>query len=406
MLVDDTTQRSVKKEIGSAPAGPDNNARKGGSLRGIALLVLVLAAVVGYFIVTGLNSRAEADTKLLRGTEENAMPTVAVITPGAADDLQKVVLPGNMQAFTETPIWARSGGYLRRWYVDIGGRVKKGQLLAEIEAPEVDQQLQAAREQLITDQENLKLAEITAERYKGLLKQDSIAKQDVDTAVQNQAARRATVRSAQANVARLEQMVGYQKVYAPFDGVITARNTDIGALIDAGTNTPGKELFREASVNTLRVYVSVPEIYSRAAKPGVTATLSLNEFPGRKFEGRVVRNANAIDMASRTLLVEVDVPNPTGELLPGSYTSVHLKLPSKTQAVTVPASALIFRSAGLQVAKVKNGRIELSPVILGHDNGDTVEVVHGIDRGDKVVVNPSDSIAQGQQVRTNEQTAE
>lgn len=379
---------------------------KKGSLKGIALLTLVLIALIGYFVVTGIRSRAQADTKLAEATSQNALTTVSVVVPSASSDAEEVILPGNIQAFTETPIWARAGGYLRKWYVDIGGRVKRGQLLAEIEAPEVDQQLQASREQLITDQENLKLAEITAERYQGLLKQDSIAKQDVDTAVQNAAARTATVRSAQANVARLEQLVSYEKVYAPFDGVITARNIDTGALIDAGTNTPGKELFREASVTTLRVYVSVPEIYSRAAQPGVMAHLSLNEFPGRKFNGRVARNANAIDTASRTLLVEVDVPNATGELLPGSYASVHIKLPSKVRTVTLPASALIFRSAGLQVARVRDGRVNLSAVAIGHDYGDTVEIVNGVAADDQVIVNPSDSIAEGQQVRTNLSTGQ
>ena len=304
-----------------------------------------------------------------------------------------------MQAFTETPIWARASGYLRKWYVDIGARVQRGQLLAEIEAPEVDHQLQQAREQLATTQENLKLAEITADRYQGLLKQDSIAKQDVDTAVQNLAARSATVRSAQANVARLEQMVGYEKVFAPFDGVITARNTDVGALIDAGTNSPGKELFREAATHTLRVYVSVPEIYSRAALPGITSQLTLTEFPGRTFAGKIARNARSIDMASRTLLVEVDVPNRTGELLPGSYASVHLKLPSKTQAVTVPANTLLFRAEGLQVATVHNGQVALAHVTIGHDYGDSVEVVHGLSPADRIIVNPSDSIANGQRVK-------
>ncbi len=371
-----------------------------GRLWVLGLLLLLLLAGGGYFVMTGLHARARADEKLAVATEASNVPTVAVVKPVLSSDATEIMLPGNMQAFTETPIWARSSGYLRKWYADIGAHVRRGQLLAEIESPEVGQQLQGAREQLINAQENLKLAHITAERYTNLLKQDSIAKQDVDTAVQNAAARSATVRSAQANVARLQEMVGFQRVYAPFSGVITARNIDVGALIDAGANTPGKELFREASTTTLRVYVNVPQIYTRDVKPGVTAYLTLTEFPGRKFAGKVARNANAIDMASRTLLVEVDVPNPTGELLPGSFTSVHMKLPSKVQAVTVPANALLFRSEGLQVAKVQDGHIALAAVTLGHDYGNTVEIVHGVSPNDLVVVNPSDSIANGQPVKT------
>jgi RND family efflux transporter MFP subunit len=311
-----------------------------------------------------------------------------------------------MQAFIDTPIWARASGYLKAWYVDIGAHVKQGQLLAEIDSPELDQQLQQAKEQLNTDQANLKLSQITAERYSGLFQTDSVAKQDVDNAVQNEAASAATVKSAQANVSRLQQLVGYEKVYAPFDGVITVRNVDVGALVDADTNTAGKELFHLASTSTLRVYVSVPEAYSRSALPGVNAFLTLNEFAGRQFKGTIVRNADAIDMNSRTLLVEVDVRNPTGELLPGSYVSVHLKIPSKVRAVVIPANALLFRSEGLRVGVVRNGRTVLQPVILGRDFGDTVEVVSGVNSKDSVIVNPSDSIVSGQQVNvTNSNTS-
>jgi RND family efflux transporter MFP subunit len=367
--------------------------------RGLLILAVLGLAVLGYFIVTGIHARAEAKSNLERDTLAISVPAVAVIHPKTIAGAEEVVLPGNMQAFTDTPIWARASGYLKAWHADIGTHVQKGQLLAEIEAPEVDQQLQAAREQLATDEANLKLAEITADRYVGLLKQDSIAKQDVDTAVQNSKARAATFNASQANVKRLEQMVAYEKVYAPFNGVITARNIDVGALINAGANAPGKELFHIASNAVLRVYVSVPETYSRAAKPGVGAYLTLNEFPGRQFHGIVVRNADAIDMSSRTLLVEVDVKNPTGELLPGSYTSVHLKLPSKIEAVTVPSNTLLFRAEGLQIALVRDGRTVLVPVIMGRDYGDTVEIVNGVKPGDSVIVNPSDSIVSGEKVQ-------
>jgi RND family efflux transporter MFP subunit len=378
---------------GHPPAPPPT-----GKLRGLFLVLLLGALVAGYVIYTGLTSRARANSSLARETLANSVPMVAVVRPQVTNGAQEVVLPGNMQAFVDTPIWARAGGYLKQWHADIGSPVKRGELLAEIEAPEVDQQLQQARAQLNTGQANLKLAQITAERYNDLFKTDSVAKQDVDNAVQAASARIADVTSAQANVSRLEQLVAYEKVYAPFDGIITARNVDVGALVNADTNTAGKELFHLASNTTLRVYISVPEAYSRAARPGVTANLTLSEFPGRQFQGVVMRNAKAIDINSRTLLVEVDVKNPTGELLPGSYASVHLKLPSKVDAVTVPSNTLLFRSEGLRIAVVRNGRAELVPVILGRDYGDEVEVVSGIQAQDAVIVNPSDSIVSGQQV--------
>lgn len=376
-----------------------NHPRNGAKLRGLLVLAILIVAIVGYLIVTGINSRAEAKSNLQKDAFTMAVPTVTVIHPATGADADEIVLPGNMQAFTDTPIWARASGYLKAWHVDIGGRVKKGQLLAEIEAPELNQQLQQARAQLTTDEANLKLAEITAERYNGLLKQDSVAKQDVDNAVQNAAAKKSTVESSQANVARLEETVGYEKVYAPFDGVITARNIDVGALINAGANTPGKELFHLAANNTLRVYVNLPEAYSRTTKQGLNAYVTLSEYPGTKFGGTVVRNSNSIDMASRTLLVEVDVQNPTGQLLPGSYVSVHLKVPSKAQSVTIPANALLFRAEGLQVALVRDKKTVLVPVTLGHDFGDSVEVVHGIGPDDAVIINPSDSIRAGEEVQ-------
>ena len=370
-------------------------------LRGLFIVLVVAALVVGYAVYTGIAARAKANTTLERATLADAVPTVAVVTPQVTGEADEVVLPGNMQAFTDTPIWARASGYLRVWHVDIGAHVKRGQLLAEIEAPEIDQQLSQAKANLSVSNANLKLSQITAERYSNLFKTDSVAKQDVDNAVQDSEAKNATVTADKANVARLDQLVQYEKVYAPFNGVITLRNVDVGALVDADTNTAGKELFHLASQTTLRVFVNVPEIYSRAAVPGVTAYLTLNEFPGQKFHGTVVRNAEAIDVSSRTLLVEVDVANPKGQLLPGSYVSVHLKLPSKVEAVTVPSNALLFRAQGLQVAKLQKGQVVLTPITLGHDFGDRVEILSGVSKSDQVIVNPSDSITQGQRVRVS-----
>lgn len=372
---------------------------RGAKLRGLIIVLIAGALVIAYLVYSGIAARAKANTALERETLANSVPTVAVVKPQVTEGAEEVVLPGNMQAFTDTPIWARASGYLRVWHVDIGAHVRRGQLLAEIESPEVDQQLQQAKANLTVAEANLKLSQITAERYKDLFKTDSVAKQDVDNAVGDAAAKTAAVTADQANVARLGQMVGYEKVYAPFDGIITVRNVDVGALVDADTNTAGKELFHLASNSTLRVYVNVPEAYSRAAKPGVASYLTLAEFPGRQFRGTIVRNAESIDMSSRTLLVEVDVKNATGELLPGSYVSVHLKLPSKIQAVTVPANALLFRAEGLQIAVLRDGRVQLVPVIIGHDYGDHVEIVSGLDRSESVIVNPSDSIVSGEQVQ-------
>lgn len=370
----------------------------GGAWKGLLLVVLLAALVVGYVIYQGVRSRATASTELQKVTLASSIPTVSVVQPKLTGGSQEIEVPGNMQAFIDTPIWARSSGYLKAWHVDIGAHVKAGQLLAELESLETDQQLQQAREDLSTAESNLKLAQITAQRYNNLFTTDSVAKQDVDNAVQDQAAKTSAEKSAQANVRRLEQLVSYEKIYAPFDGVITARNIDVGALVDAGANSPGKELFHLASTSTLRVYVNVPEAYSRAAQSGAHAFLTLTEFPGRQFQGTIVRNAAAIDTSSRTLLVEVDVNNPTGQLLPGSYVSVHLKLPSRVEAITVPSNTLLFRSEGLRIAVVRNGHVALVPVTVGRDFGEEVELVSGVTGNDSVIVDPSDSIIDGQPV--------
>lgn len=397
-----TTEQQLQTEPAptvatGAPSSPQQAPSR--SSRTLLLILLACGVLLAYGIYEGVTSRAKADTELRHSTTQLSVPTVAVATPTLQGGAQDVVIPGNMQAFIDTPIWARSSGYLKAWYVDIGAHVKAGQLLAIIESPETDQQLQQSREDLNTAQANQKLAQITADRYSDLYKTDSVSKQEVDNAVQDAAAKKATVSSAQANVRRVEQLVGYEKIYAPFEGVITQRNTDVGALIDAGANTPGKELFHLSSTSTLRVYVAVPEVYQLAAQPGVTANLTLAAFPEKTFHGVVVRNAKAIDQASRTLLVEVDVKNPTGELLPGSYVSVHLNLPSKVQAMTVPVSALLFRAEGLQVAVVHNDRTQLEHVVMGRDFGETVELLSGIRKDDQVIVNPPDSIVSGQQVQ-------
>ncbi len=344
---------------------------------GLGVVVLIACAVLAFVIFSGISERAKASTALRHDTLQSSVLPVEVIRPVRSAAASEVILPGSMQSFIDTPIWARSSGYLKKWYVDIGGHVKAGQLLAVIESPEVDKQLDQAKASQQTAEANYTYAASTAARYQNLLKTDSVAKQETDQMVSAAAAQKATLDAMTQNVKRLEQMQSFERVYAPFDGIITARNVDVGALIDAGANTPGKELFHEGQISTLRTYVNVPEIYSRAIHKGMKAYLTLDEYPDRKFVGTVVRDANAIDMTSRTLLVEVDVKNPTGELLPGSYVSVHFNIASKAAGVVIPANSLIFQSAGLQVAVIRNNHAVLVPVKLGHDYGNSVEVIAG-----------------------------
>jgi RND family efflux transporter MFP subunit len=365
------------------------------------LIAIVILIVVAFVVIAGVAVRWKASAALRAETYDLAVPTVSVIHPKLGAPETEIVLPGNIQAFNDSPIYARTDGYLKNWYADIGAHVKQGQLLAEIETPEVDQQLYQARADLNTAQANYNLSEITASRYQGLAQSDSVSKQDVDNAVGDFQAKKAIVASAQANVKHFEELQSFEKIYAPFDGVITARNTDIGHLIDSGSaGGTATELFHISSTKVLRVYVNVPQQDSPSAKPGLAADLTLEEFPGRRFPGKLVRTAKAIDPTSRTLLVEVDVENPDGTLLPGAYAEVHLKIPSGALAAIVPAGALIFRSQGLQVGIVENGnRAALKDVTLGRDFGADVEVVSGLTANDLVIVNPPDSLVSGETVR-------
>ncbi|HUJ30428.1 MAG TPA: efflux RND transporter periplasmic adaptor subunit [Candidatus Acidoferrum sp.] len=390
--MEDNTERSgtVAGARSSAPASP-----RRGLLTAIALLLIVALVVVA-----GIVPRLKARAALAVETRELAIPTVSVIHAKLGAPQSEIVVPGNMQAFMDAPIYARTSGYLKKWYVDIGAHVKSGQLLAEIETPEVDQQLEQARADLTTAIANLTLSEITAKRYEGLKNTDSVSKQDVDNAEGDYQAKKAMVASAQSNVKRLEELQSFEKIYAPFDGVITARNTDVGHLINSGAGAPATELFHMASTKILRVYVNVPQQYSQSAKPGLAADLTLQEFPGRRFAGRLVRTADSIDLTTRTLLVEVDVNNPTGELLPGAYTEVHLKVPSGAPSFILPVTALVFRSQGTQVAVVQDGnRAELRNVTIGRDYGAEVEIVSGLSENDSIIVSPPDSLVSGETVR-------
>jgi RND family efflux transporter MFP subunit len=384
---------------GAAPAP----ARHRGALV-FAAVALVFVAVVIY---SGIHSRAVAESRLEQQTAEAAIPTVAVVFPKEGAPTDEIVLPGVTQAFIDAPIYARTNGYLLHWYFDIGARVKKDQLLAVIDTPEVDQQLQQARADLDTAQANVAIAKITADRWQALVSDGSVSQQETDQNVINLKAMQATQQANAANVRRLEQLQSFEKVYAPFDGIITARHTDIGALIDAGSGASHEpqELFHMAATRTLRVYVAVPEVYSPEVRSGGSAPLTLDEFPGETFRGTIVRNDNSINLASRTLLIEVDIDNPTGRLLPGAYVFVHLKLPDTTRSVTIPVGALIFRKEGLQVALVRDGKAKLISVKIKHDYGSSVEIVSGLQPTDTLIADPPDSVVDGTPVRVSNNSA-
>jgi RND family efflux transporter MFP subunit len=363
-------------------------------------MLLIGVVVVGFLVISGIVPRLRSRKALAAETNELAAPTVLVIQPKQGAPSQEILLPGNIQAFVDAPIYARTNGYLKRWYFDIGSHVKQGQLLAEIESPEVDQQLSQAQADLGTVTANLHLSQITANRYADLIQQDAVSQQDTDNAVSDLASRNTAVKSSQANVDRLKQLVSFEKVYAPFDGVVTVRNTDIGQLIDSGASGgQARSLFQIAAINKLRVFVSVPQIYSQAATPGLTADLTFAEFPGRRFQGKLVRTSRSIDPLARTLNIEVDVDNSKGELLPGAYTEVHLKLKEGVTTMTIPVSALLFRREGLRVAVVKNDNTaELVPVTLGRDFGDFAEITTGLTGQEQVISNPPDSIIDGERL--------
>ena len=362
------------------------------ALLGVALLLAAAALLAGF----GILSRARADKALAESTHELAAPTVIAATPKLGAPVDSFVLPGNVTAWTDSPIYARTSGYLTRWYFDIGARVKKGALLAEIATPELDKQLAQAEADLNTAEATANNAHIQADRYTGLVKSDAVSRQDTDTFVNQAAATAAAVKSAQANVQRLSELQSFEKVYAPFDGVVTARNIDTGQLIDAGA---GKELFHLQAIQTLRVYTNVPQIYSQSVKRGSKIDLTFAEHSGKIYQGTLTRTADAIDPASRTLLVEIDVDNRAGELLPGSLAQVHFKTPSAGPTFIVPAAALIFRREGLRVGTVVNGNVaHLAQVVIGEDDGASVQIVSGLSAGDRVIQDPPDSLIEGEKV--------
>jgi RND family efflux transporter MFP subunit len=366
---------------------------------GLALGVLAIGAVLAVAAVatSGIRERRAAAESLAQSAQAGAVAQVSVVYPKLNGKSAELVLPANIQAFVEAPIYARTHGYLKRWYFDIGAHVQQGQLMAEIDTPEVDQQLLQTRADLKSVQANLELARTTADRWQSLLAKHAVSKQETDQVVSDFASKQAAVDASAANVRRLEQLQSYEKVYAPFDGVVTARETDIGALID-GDSSP-KELFHLAAIDKLRVYVPVPEVSAAAVRTGEQVTLTSDQFPNQIFHGTLVRDSSAIDSQSRTLNVEVDVDNLTGKLLPGSYAFVHIRVPGTANGLEIPATTLLFRAQGLQVGVVRNGRAELLPITIGRDYGATVEVTAGLQRGDAVIVSPSDSLIGGTPVQ-------
>jgi RND family efflux transporter MFP subunit len=361
-----------------------------------AAVVVVLALAI--LAVLGILPRQHALAALDERTKELAAPAVIALEPKLGKPVQELVLPGNVTSYTDAPVFARTSGYLTKWYYDIGATVKQGALLAEIASPEVDQQLAQAEADLNTAKANANNAHVQAERYKGLVASNAVSQQDTDTFVNQAASTAAQVKSAEANVQRLKELVSFEKVYAPFTGVVTARRVDIGQLINAGAGTD-TELFHMQAVQTLRVYTNLPGIFSSSARRGQTIELTFAEHPGKSFQGKLVRTSDAIDPASRTLLVEVDVDNRKGELLAGTLAQVHFKIDALAQAYILPVSVLIFRNEGLRVATVANGVAHMNPVTIGQDDGRTVQIITGLNAGDKVIQDPPDSLIEGEKVR-------
>lgn len=382
------------------PERQEQQPAKGSSLFKFLIFAVILLLILGGFTLLQRRSQYQA---LAEETEARAIPTVAVIHPVAEASQDDLVLPGTLQAYVESPIYARTNGYLQKWLHDIGSRIPKGELLAEIDTPEVDQQLSQARADLNTAQANANLSKITATRYEELIKTDGVSKQEVDNAVGDYEAKAATVRSSEANVRRLEELESFKHVYAPFSGVITRRNIDIGTLINAGNGGTQQELFTLAQTDPIRVYLNVPEADAPSVRAGIPASLDVTQYPGRTFEGKVVRTAEAIDLNSRTLLTEVDVPNKNAELFPGGYAQVHLQVKVAVTRVEVPVNALLFRAEGLRAVVVDaNHRVHLRPLVIGRDFGTTLEVLQGLQPNDWIVLNPPDSIEDGQEAHVKE----
>src|SRR6266852_4741170 len=382
------------------PVDQEQPRSKGSRFFTILFLVVIVLVLVGALTLFQRRSQYQA---LAKETETLAIPTVAVIHATVESAEEDLVLPGAMQAYVESPIYARTNGYLKKWYHDIGSRVAKGEILADIDTPEVDQQLSQVRADLNTAQANANLSKITAARYQELIKTDGVSKQEVDNAVGALEAKVAIVKSAEANVRRLEDLESFKHIYAPFSGVITRRTVDTGTLINAGNGGASQELFVLAQTDPIRAYVSVPEAYASSIRAGLGAFLEVTQYPGQNFQGKVVRTAESIDPGTRTLLTEVDVPNHNGALLPGGYAQAHLQVKVTGARLAVPVNALLFRSEGLRAVVVDaNHKTHLKSLTIGRDYGTTLEVLQGLDASDWIVLNNADSLDDGQEVHVKE----
>jgi RND family efflux transporter MFP subunit len=406
-MINKDLESSQKDQQGSvaqvvSPASQRSRRRSGKRL----LWFLMVPAVLVTSAFIGTKARQKTSQQLNATTRSLEIQTVKVIHPQRGNASSDLALPGMIQAFSQSPIYARVDGYVRTWYVDIGTHVKKGQLLAEIDAPEVDQQLNQARAMLKQAETSLALAKVTAPRYQELIKTNSVSQQEVDQNNQNLAAQAANVQAASAAVSRLEQMQGFEKIVAPFDGVITLRKTDFGDLVNAGNGGIGGELFRISQNNIVRVFATVPEEFSKQVRPGTKASMDLTELPNRHFAAAVTRTTDAIDATSRTLTVELDVPNPSGELLPGAYANVHFQLPLGAAPLVLPSSTVLFQTDGPQVGVVNSqNQVELRKVTLGHDFGDSIQILAGVGPTDAVIANPPDSLTNGMRVAVQSASA-
>jgi RND family efflux transporter MFP subunit len=382
----------------SDPTSPADAAATPAPRRHYVWILLALALVLAAW---GIVSRLVARNSLQHEAASAAIPTVTTLHARKGPVSSSIVLPGSVQAYYEAPIYARTNGYLRTWYTDIGAPVKKGQLLGEIDTPEVDQERRQAIADMATAKANYDLARITNERWQGLLATQSVSQQDADQRAGDAAAKAATLQSAAANLARLNELESFKRVLAPFEGVVTQRNTDIGALINAGAgSSPGSSLFRVADTHRLRIYVYVPQPYSASIHPDVTAGLEFADHPGRRYTATVASTARALDAVSRTLQVELQIDNARGELLPGSYAQVYFDLPGAIDTLRIPVNTVLFRTQNLQVATVgSDGRVHLKSFTEGRDFGTELEVLGGLSSADAIILNPPDSIAEGQQVR-------
>ena len=398
------SERAESQVTGSTPGK-----KATGPSRGVVTLAVVVVLVALFVGIAGIVQRKHTNAALEKYTNATSAPPVALVEPKLGKSANEIVLPGNVQAYTQAPIYARTTGYIKAWYHDIGSHVTKGELLALIETPELDQQLAQVKADLASAQSNAALARVTADRYQGLLKQNAVSQQDTDNAIAQLQARNAEVTSAEANVHRLQELVSFERVVAPFDGVVTARNLDVGQLVTsagstttagAGIVTGSKPMFEISAVQKLRVYINVPQVYAPDAKTGVIATLTLPQYPGKNFKGKLVRTSDAVDPVTRTLLAEIEVENRSGELLPGSYTQVHLSVSSGAPALVIPVSATILEPDGLHVAVVDSNQCaHLVRVTPGADTGATIEVLAGLEPGQKIIANPPDSLTDGETVR-------